>query len=510
MRVKNSKDKNPKSKQIKEIKLKETNTNNSKLNKTTSIKSKSRNSIKKTTTERNRNKIKGKKSINTNKLNTPYMLNKINNFILYNINIVIYYNIMDVRMFLNDFRDCYDYDVNFISKYNFPPLPEVPTNNIKSKKVFNINSYSPATIETYKSYLSKLSNYNIDVHNLISIDVAMEYLSQKLEYGTVIGYLSAILWYSKANNINEDKYEDISKEIGKYYKYKKDKLLKNELSEKAQNKYVNWKIIVNVQNSLKLLYEKDTSNKKLHMYYIIISLYVLMPPRRVKDYVELHVDSTQEIIQDQVIPYGELNEFNDINNDIESHNNNYYVDKGNKGYFVFHLYKTMTTYSSQYLELNPELHLILKDYVNKNNIENRESLLKLKRSNFSRYLQKIFMAYISKPLTVNDLRHIYIIHMKDGRELRTGYEQLKLSKQMAHSVSTQQDYYKNVDQLCDTVIDEANKKIASLCVQKKKYSCPEDKRKAKLEQTRISNMRRKERLQNEKKLKENNENNIKK
>jgi len=67
----------PKSKQIKEIKLKETdkkeiklketNTNNSKLNKTTSIKSKSGNSIKKTTTERNCNKIKGKKvSIPTN------------------------------------------------------------------------------------------------------------------------------------------------------------------------------------------------------------------------------------------------------------------------------------------------------------------------------------------------------------------------------------------------------------------------------------------------------------
>jgi hypothetical protein len=67
----------PKSKQIKEIKLKETdkkeiklketNTNNSKLNKTTSIKSKSGNSIKKATTERNCNKIKGKKvSIPTN------------------------------------------------------------------------------------------------------------------------------------------------------------------------------------------------------------------------------------------------------------------------------------------------------------------------------------------------------------------------------------------------------------------------------------------------------------
>jgi hypothetical protein len=404
---------------------------------------------------------------------------------------------MDAKTFLDNF------DINDLSLYPFPilpPLPDIP-------KHHQNNSYSPITIETYESHINKLPNYDIDIHNLISINIVMERLSQKLEYGTVIGYLSAILWYSKANKINEDKYEDISKEIKKYCKCKKDKLLKNELSEKSQDKYVSWETIINVHTSLKSLYEKDPLNKKLHMYYIIISLYVLMPPRRVRDYVELYVDSTQEIIQNQVIPFGELNELEEVDNDIELQNKNYYVNKGEKGYFVFHLYKTRTTYFSQYLELNPELHLILRNYVSKNNIGDGESLLNLKRPNFSRCLQKIFMSYISKPLSVNDLRHIYIIHMKDGRELRTGYDQLKLSKQMAHSVSTQQDYYKKVDEFCDPVIDESNEKIAGLCVQKKKYFCPEDKRKAKLEQTRASNMRRKERLLNEKKLREKNDEN---
>jgi len=89
--------------------------------------------------------------------------------------------------------------------------------------------------------------------------------------------------------------------------------------------------------------------------------------------------------------------------------------------------------------------------------------------------------------------------MKDSNNLRTGYEQLKLSKQMGHSVSTQQDYYKKADDLCDTIIDPTGNKL--LFGQHNKYSCPEDKRKAKLEQTRLSNMRRKERLQNEKKEK---------
>ena len=87
--------------------------------------------------------------------------------------------------------------------------------------------------------------------------------------------------------------------------------------------------------------------------------------------------------------------------------------------------------------------------------------------------------------------------MKDSNNLRTVYDKLKLSTQMSHFVSTQQDYYKKADYLCDPVIDTTGDNL--LFGHHNKYSCLEDKRKAKLVQTRLSNMRRKERLQNEKK-----------
>jgi len=316
---------------------------------------------------------------------------------------------MNAKIFLDN------YDISLPPPYPFPllpSLPDIPNNKIKSinntDKLYKQTNYALNSIKAYESHLKQLPNYDIDINNLIDIDIVMGRLSKKIEQSSVISYLSAILWYSKAHNINKDKYEEISKKICEHNKIEKEKLLNNELSEKTLDKYVNWKTIMEVHKLLKLLYENNTQNKKLHMYYTILSLYVLMPPRRVLDYIELYNDPNQEIIQDQIIKYSETNSLQIINKNIEFENKNYYVDNGTRGYFIFHLYKTRKTYGIQYLELNNELNLILRNYIHKNNIHIGEKILKLNHETFSYCLERIFMSYISKQLTVNDLRHIYI------------------------------------------------------------------------------------------------------
>lgn len=343
---------------------------------------------------------------------------------------------MDAKTFLDNFEtdELIIYPV-------LPPLPQIP-NNV-------VNKYSPSSIKTYKTSLSKLPDYGIDIHNLIDIDTIMNKLLEKLEHSTVIGYLSAILWYSKENNINSDKYEDISKKIGEYYKIKTAILSKNELSEKNKDKYLPWSSLMLVHTRL---CPCITSSSRHHMYYVLLSLYVLYPPRRVLDYVCMRVCSSVCIDTSLLIPRdGYALDLSCVYLPVVDLCN-YYVDKGESGYFVFNNYKTSAEYGTQYLELSDDLHMILKSWVSLNKLSEGDSLLNLCHSNFCRSLSKIFVSYTSRRLTVNDLRHIYISHMRDSGKLRTGRDQLKLSRQMGHSVSTQQDYYKNVDGVADGIV----------------------------------------------------------
>jgi hypothetical protein len=102
------------------------------------------------------------------------------------------------------------------------------------------------------------------------------------------------------------------------------------------------------------------------------------------------------------------------------------------------------------------------------------------------HLGELFVRFGSPEYSVNDLRHIYIIYLKDNNLLEYSPEQHHISYQMGHSVSTQQDYLKKVDL---SSVPEVDVVVNEKQCRKSKYSSDEERREAKLSQTRAWNER---------------------
>lgn len=148
--------------------------------------------------------------------------------------------------------------------------------------------------------------------------------------------------------------------------------------------------------------------------YIILSLYVLNPPRRIIDYTDMKL------------------------HDSGGHNYNYIKNKK----FYFNVYKSAKTYGEQIIPIDPELYTLLQKWRKLN--PNRTWLLEKNNGNkfvpsyLTLRLNKIFGG---KKISVNQLRHIFITDkvLKDMPKLS---DLQKTANAMAHSVDTQILYKK--------------------------------------------------------------------
>lgn len=174
----------------------------------------------------------------------------------------------------------------------------------------------------------------------------------------------------------------------------------------------------NLRESTAYLFKKQTLTPKersLFQDYLILSLYVLQPPRRIQDYTEMLLNSTPADGED----------FNYIKNKK----------------FFFQKYKTAKRYGEQIVDINPKLYYIIQKWRKIN--PNQKWLIvgetgdRLTSPAMTMRLNKIFGG---KKISVNMLRHIYITdELKDVPAL-TKLD--KTAEAMGHSTDTAMLYKK--------------------------------------------------------------------
>lgn len=227
--------------------------------------------------------------------------------------------------------------------------------------------------------------------------------------------LVATVWYLKCCNGDKNHLDALRKEIDVLSREHDAKVKQNILIGTQELNYLDWTEVLEIYENLKLIYKKSRRN---HMNFVLLSCYVLLCPRRLKDYALMIV----------------VDDNNNLNIDY-----NYYVR--NSGCFVFNNYKTKKIYKTQCIQLSDELCMVLNEYIDKYKING--SLFNLTKKAILMKLTRLFVKAIDKNVSVNILRHSYITWAKDTG-LMNGNEHL-ISQLMAHSVLTQIDYYKNPD-----------------------------------------------------------------
>ena len=195
----------------------------------------------------------------------------------------------------------------------------------------------------------------------------------------------------------------------------------HEKTETQQKNWLPWEEIMTAYNTIKSRIDdiKDlkapTENERdLMERYIVLSLYVLQPPRRNADYYMMKFGT------------GISDEFN-------------FVDLHGKKYY-FNNFKT-SKYGKEVLDIPPKMLEVIRWYKEHMHLKDDDYLLfpddnkRTSPNKITKLLNKIFMKNISSSM----LRHIYLSSKYGAVEK----EQEKDSEFMSHSQNTQNTYIMN-------------------------------------------------------------------
>lgn len=259
----------------------------------------------------------------------------------------------------------------------------------KEDKTLNIIKSCFQTIIFYIRYHLNFCSINKDIKNYIDSDTTFIKNSSKINI-----------------NKSKDEYKIILLEYSEYL----NGIVIKIKNDKKKLDYPKWKTLININ------IDQLTDQNKL-----IYNLYVLMPPRRIKDYINFVYVSN-------------------INNIIDQNNNYCFIDYENlnNSKFIFYNYKTFKTYGIQKLIISDDLLKFIIEYIKNQNIKDNEKLIKINsNTRFIEALNKIF------GYSVDIIRHSFIDYLYT---LNLSYSELdKISFYMAHNIKQQQKYKKMID-----------------------------------------------------------------
>jgi hypothetical protein len=199
----------------------------------------------------------------------------------------------------------------------------------------------------------------------------------------------------------DDKHKQISKEVESIIntyreRVKKDKEVNDlreinqELTESQKKNYIPWKDVENIYKNLKIeaeplfkLKELNVAQFKKLQDFVLLSLYVLISPRRSLDYTAFKIRN------------------------VDKEKDNYMLKKGSKYFFIFNQYKNSSRMGQQQIEVPNNLKNILLKWIDKNPYEYLivNSIGKqITQSKLNEYLNSIF----GKKIGSSMLRHIYL------------------------------------------------------------------------------------------------------
>ena len=235
--------------------------------------------------------------------------------------------------------------------------------------------------------------------------------------------------------------DEKKKTLTNYYRQKMDTMNKdlkkiegeNEKTETQKKNWITKEEIDNIYNKYKDEVNKFKNDKTISsakfgklLKYVVLSLYILIPPRRNKDYQEAYIIKG-------------MNE-KDLDDDLN------YVDITNKK-FIFNNFKTVKSEGEQKIDIPNDLMDVLNIYIkfhpliegNEKKYDvpflvNSEGIPLPSVNSLTLLLNRIF----NKNIGCSMLRHLYLSN-KYGNLLN---EQKEDAKKMGHSVEMQKDYIK--------------------------------------------------------------------
>ena len=290
----------------------------------------------------------------------------------------------------------------------------------KSKKMYE---------SCFKRLMNAFKKRNIDILNQqITIEELKEILkSFKIKNATKNNYLKSIVYKHKINTITlSDKLlQDIQDLMIKNNEEYIDRTKKGLLNDSLTKNYLEWPDIIYTFKH-KILKDSDIKN------IIITALYVLQPPRRLKDY--------SQMIYCKRKPSKLKKEFN-------------YLILTKYPQMIFNNYKTCKKYGEQDLFIeSKELINLLSNYIDSYHIKTNGLLFPNGEEDFKKTLKNTFYKYCEKYISVSILRHSYITYSTKNNLLDLMESREELSKKMGHSVNTQLNYYINEKYLKNQIL----------------------------------------------------------
>jgi integrase len=303
------------------------------------------------------------------------------------------------------------------------------------------NGLSNSSINMYVRNMEKL-NDDEPLHNLNFLKKKddIEKFLQNYKDNTKRNYYISIS--SILNNVKDE-----SAQLNKLYKYYYEKMMdfnkmlkseenKNEMNEKQGENWMPWSDVLEkydeLEDSINEFVNKKTITKKQYntlLDYVVLSLYVLQPPRR-NEYINMMV-------------------VRKMDDDMDDEKNYIVLEKKE---FVFNAFKTAKKEGTVKIDINDKLIKALTNYL-KHQPLMMEAKMEDKNTNYdvpflvkfdgkplksvnaiTLILNKIF----GKKMGSSALRHMYLSD-KYGDELT---EKQKDAKLMSHSVGTQAIYIK--------------------------------------------------------------------
>lgn len=315
-------------------------------------------------------------------------------------------------------------------------------------------SYRVRTLESYNFSIKKLTTdgFPPEVMSEKSVSELLLILSvYPLKSRNV--YISALRWLNKTTT----KDETVERKLCKVSKYLNREIRReygdNELSEREKKNYIEWSVVLSVYGALS---SKSEKNDREWEDYVMLSLYVYHPPRRL-DYQKMKLGGVltddqkswkigtntsydgKWLYSDKIEKDKKLEKDNHENDEL-----NVYISDGPVSYFRFGDYKTYKYYGIQVIEVYEPLKVILDEYIKRNKKVDGSQLFDLSYSNYNRRLRVIFERYIGKSVTVNILRHSYASEVLRTEAISESGRR-KIGLMMGHSSLMQLLYRKKHD-----------------------------------------------------------------
>jgi hypothetical protein len=205
-----------------------------------------------------------------------------------------------------------------------------------------------------------------------------------------------------------------------------------------------WETLRDEVNTFKNSKSITKKNFDTLLDFVVLSLYVLIPPRRNKDFLFMYILLKPMTAEEKLEP--EIKNYFDVENQQ----------------FIFNVYKTQKFYGQQVEDVPDDLFDILKIWIKFHPIINMNSAGRKPREvklfvnhdgspytlvNFiTLRLNKIFEKKVASTM----LRHIYITH-KFGPEFEELYKEAKnTAAKMSHDIEQQRKYVKVKDEDSDS------------------------------------------------------------